>query len=79
MILDQRKQLQVQSAKAKVPLTGVAIGAFEISTAHLGRWRNVPASTALISYEWKPIVIGNLLHELGIILNGLKAIGDGEC
>ena len=74
MILDQRQQLQVQPATAKVPLTRMTIGAFEISTADLGRWRNIPASAALIRDEWQAIILSNLLHKLRIRLNRLEPI-----
>jgi hypothetical protein len=37
MIPDKRKQLKIQPPKAKVPHTGVAIGAFEISTTGFSR------------------------------------------
>ena len=78
MFSGQREKLQVQPPKAKIPLSGMAVGALEIGTAALGSGWDIPAPTALVRNEWQVIMPRHLLRKGRVCLNGFQPVGDGQ-
>lgn len=74
MLTNKRQQLQIQPTKAKIPLPGMPIGAFKISTTNFRSRRDIPASTAFISNKRKTIMLSNLMHKSAVVLNRLKSV-----
>ena len=63
MMTSNGKKLQIQPAETKVPLTGMAVGAFEVGTARPYIWREVPASTSLVCDEGKLVLLADGGHK----------------
>ena len=55
------------------------IRAFEICTATLVFWINIPATASFVCNQRPAVRVSNLVAECCILLNGLEAISDGEC
>lgn len=70
MVGYQVENLQVQSPGTETPLSLMAIGALEVCAANLALRRNVPAAASLVGDEGKLVVIGDLLSEERVMVDG---------
>lgn len=69
MFLRNRENLKVESAGTELPLTGVAIGAFEVDAARFPVRVDIPAATTLVGNQRKTIVFGYIFHKASISVN----------
>ena len=71
--------MQVQSAAAESPLTGMSIRALEIGASGLEGRRNVPATAALIGNEREGEEGMEITDDGGVMGYGGEALGAGGC
>lgn len=78
MLPSNWENLQIEPTKAKVPLSGMTVCALEVRAASLGVGRDIPTPAALVGYQREVIVVGDLLDEGRVGLDGTKTVGHRE-
>lgn len=64
------QDLQIQPPGTEAPLSLMAIGALEVCAASFTLRRDVPASTSFVGDKRELVVIGNLLDEERVMMDG---------
>ena len=72
------QKMKVQPPRAKLPLARMSIGALKVSRRPFQGGIDIPAAAPLVSHERQSQNISYLLHEGGIVLDGLEPVGDGK-
>lgn len=78
MLANNLQDAQVQPSCTEAPLGLMTIGALEIGATSFAIGMDVPAPTTLIGDEWEMIVVGDMLDEERIVVDGGEAIGGGK-
>ena len=70
MVGYQLQNLQVQSPGTEAPLSLMPIGALKVCAADFALRRNIPAAASLVGDQGKLVVIGDLLNEERVMVDG---------